>query len=214
MLDFFLQSINWIKIYVLFTLIFAFTLGFQKGTYKILITILMVSFGTELINSTLLFVKRPIGFSSTINVILHHGLWLVLLYRNSQSKKIMEIITLVFICFAVFNLFFLEGTEQFNYNTFIFGALLYIGAFIWESFRHLKQENFDFFTANKYLLLAAPVLFFFGLSFVFGFKSKELATTVVFDHIKLYPLIMTVVNALYYTLLNIYIFKEKKRKHV
>lgn len=214
MIDFFIQSINFIKIYVIITLIYAMTLGFQKTNYRILITILLISFGTELINSALLFTNKTIGFSSTINVILHNGLWLLLLLKNSKSKKVLEVITIIFFCFAFLNLFLIEGTEKFNYISFIVGALLYIGAFIWESFHHLKLENFSFFTANKYLLLAAPVLFFFGLSFVFGFKSKELASTIVFGNIKLYALIMTVVNVIYYTLLNIYIFREKRAQYV
>ncbi len=214
MLDFFIQSINFIKIYVIFTLIYAMTLGFQKANYRILTTILLISFGTELINSALLFTQKTIGFSSTINVILHNGLWLLLLLKNSKSKKVIEVVTILFLSFAFLNLFLIEGTQKFNYITFIFGALVYIGAFIWESFHHLKMENFSFFTANKYVLLAAPILFFFGLSFVFGFKSKELATTIVFGNIKLYPLIMTVVNVIYYTLLIVYIFREKRLKHV
>ena len=214
MLDFFIQSINFIKIYVVLTLIYALTLGFQKTTYRILITILLISFGTELINSALLFTKKTIGFSSTINVILHNGLWLILLLKNSKSKKVMEVVTIFFFSFAFLNLFLIEGPEKFNYITFIVGALLYIGIFIWESFYHLKLENFSFFTTNKYVLLSAPILFFFGLSFVFGFKSKELASTIVFGNIKLYPLIMTVVNIIYYTLLNIYIFREKRLQHV
>ena len=214
MLDFFIQSINFIKVYVIITLIYAMTLGFQKTTYRILITILLISFGTELINSALLFTKKTIGFSSTINVILHNGLWLILLLKNSKSKKVIEIVTIFFFSFAFLNLFLIEGPEKFNYITFIVGALFYIGTFIWESFYHLKLENFSFFTTNKYVLLSAPILFFFGLSFVFGFKSKELASTIVFGNIKLYPLIMTVVNIIYYTLLNVYIFREKRLQHV
>ncbi|MEO8517525.1 MAG: hypothetical protein ABI426_12295 [Flavobacterium sp.] len=214
MFDFFLQSINFVKLYVIFTLVFALTLGIRKKNHRLLLGILFVSFFAELIDSVLLYHKQSIGFSATLNVILHHSLWLLILYNNCLLKKTIGMFCIAFWSFSVFNLFLGEGLTAFNFSTFIVGAFLYIVAFILESFNHLKQENFDFFTSNDYLLLLAPVFFFFGLTFIFGFKSKELATTVIFENIKLYSFIMSVVNIIYYSLLTIYIYKEKKQSHV
>lgn len=214
MFDFFIQSINFIKLYVVFTLVFALTLGIRKKNHKLLLGILLVSFLAELIDSILLFHKQSIGSSATLNVIVHHSLWLLILYDNCKLKKTIAVFSIVFWSFSVFNLFFGEGLAAFNYSTFIVGAFLYVVAFILESFRNLKQENFVFFTSNDYWLLLAPVFFFFGLSFVFGFKSRELATTIIFNDIKLYSFIMYVVNIIYYSLLTIYIYKEKKQAYV
>ena len=80
-----------------------------------------------------------------------------------------------------------------------------------ESFYQLKQENFPFFFSNQFLLLMAPVLFFIGLTFMLGFKNHEILMAVFFGKLQLYKTINIVVNIVYYTLLNIYIYREKKK---
>ncbi|HLA56560.1 MAG TPA: hypothetical protein VK623_10690 [Flavobacterium sp.] len=121
---------------------------------------------------------------------------------------------IVFLAFSIINLLMFEGFSRFNFYTFIIGALLYIVLFIQDSFYRLKHEDFAFFQSNNYLLLFAPILLFLGLSFVFGFKSHSLNSTVIFGNVKLYGFIVCFVNIVYYVLINIYVNREKKMKYV
>ena len=161
----------------------------------------------------LLIIKIPIALNSSIYVILHHTLWLVLLFANVRlPKPYKNIIITVFLTSAILNLLFFEGFHKFNYYTFIAGALIYLVAFILESFYQLQKEKLDFFQSNTYLILCAPVLFFIGFSFMFGFKSRSVTSAVVFGSVKLYAFISCFANIAYYTIINIYIYKERKLK--
>jgi hypothetical protein len=213
-IEFFQYLLKPIKVYVLLTFIFAI-LNFNRKiySYKILLLILGVSIMTEIVNSFLLFNNKTIGFSTTISIIVTNALWIILLLKYTIKIKSLKYILFFYFSFCIVNMFLVEGVGNFNYYTFLGGALLYIFLFIMESFYQLKKENFTFFQSNNYLLLFSPVLFFFGLSFVFGFKSKELAETIIFSNLKLYDFIIYFVNVIYYTLINIYIYREKRLKH-
>lgn len=119
---------------------------------------------------------------------------------------------MAFLLFGLFNLVFIEKGDC-NFYTFIAGGLLYIALFIYESFLQLRNENFSFFLSRKYLLLSVPILFFFGFSFIFGFKSDELAERKIFGLIELFDFIAYFSNISYYTLINIYIYRERRLKY-
>lgn len=215
MIDFVIQFLKPLKILVMLTLLYAvFALQWKNQIHRYLLEILLVCFFTELINSILIFYSKSIVLSVTLSIILHHSLWLLLLKRFVTFPKTVHILLLCFIAFAIINLFFIEGTDNFNYYTFVVGAFIYLVVFICESFYKLKQENFAFFLSNSYLLLLAPVLFFFGLSFMFAFDSKSITSCIVFADIKLYTIIIFFVNIVYYAFINIFIYREKKMKDV
>jgi hypothetical protein len=51
------------------------------------------------------------------------------------------------------------------------------------------------------------------MSFMFSFKSHDLGETRVFADFKLYSFLQVFVNFIYYTLLNLYIYSEKRLSH-
>lgn len=208
-----LSTVKILQVYILLTFIHILLFpGNKKGDNKILFIILSISIATEIISTIFNFFNIKTGFVYSVSIIAHHSTWLYLLNRYFD-KKFNLIFVVAFLFYAITNIFFLEGTSLFNHYTFIAGGLLYIILFIYESFRNLKAENLPYFLSSKYILLSAPILFFFGLSFVFGFRSKELAETFVFGKVKLYDFIIYFVNIIYYTLINIYIYREKKLNH-
>lgn len=213
MVEFIYQFSKPLKILVLLSLLYAlYGLKWKNQTHRFVIAILFLCFFLELTNSILLFYRKSIVFSSTIGAILHHGLWLWLLARNAVFKKTAFLLLYAFMAFALANLFFIDGMQKFNYYTFVVGAFLYIIIFIYESSYRLRKENFEFFLSNIYILLIAPILFFFGMSFMFGFNSKNVTSFLLFGDVKLYTFITYFVNIIYYALINVYIYREKKLK--
>ena len=203
-----------IKILVVITFLFAvFSLSRRNSVHKYLILILLVCSLTEVVNSIIIFNNKSIVFSSTIGMILHHILWLIILEKKIYFKTVFYVLLISFIVFAAVNLFFIYGINRFNSYTFVIGAFIYILIFIYESFYKLKHENFSYFFSNSYLLIFSPVLLFLGLSFYFGFKDSALGEINVLSSIKLYDMIAYFANIIYYTLINIYIYRERKLKH-
>lgn len=62
--------------------------------------------------------------------------------------------------------------------------------------------------------MLSPVLFFIGFSLLFGFNNKNIHKIMILNRFKLYDFISYFVNITYYSLLNVYIYREKKLKHV
>ena len=209
-----LQHANLIQLLVLFTFI-SVLMRYKRDniTHRILIAILIVSLSNEVVSYYYLINggNSPIFYS--ISVLLHNCLWLFLLSRVAHLRKVIRYVLAGYIAFALVNVSVLEGSDTFNYNTFIVGAILYLVLFIIESFRRLELEQLSFFTNSKYILLCAPLLLFICLSFIFGFKSKTLYQAKVFGNIPLYKAITHFANLVYYTLINIYIFRRKRIKN-
>lgn len=206
-----LQYLNPIKVVVFLTLLFALLqLNKKNVLHKNVLVVLFICFLTELINT---FLKHK-GFSnaafSTISIIFHDIFWLFILSIIVSFRKIVIMLILCFILFCIINLLFIEKFDQYNYYTFILGALIYLIIFFYESFFQLKNEHFVFFSSNNFLLLFAPVIFFLGISLMFAFDSKEITSTIVFGKVTLYKCIIYFVNLFYYALINIYIYKESK----
>lgn len=185
----------------------------KKSSHRLLFAIITISVATEILSLILTYIGVKTGLLYTVSVVMHNSLWLILLTKDFLIKKAVIILLLSFLLVSILNFLFYEGSINFNNYTFIIGAFLYIVIFIYESFYQLKYDNFSFFSSNNYILLFAPVLFFFGLSFIFGFKNKELAATVVYGKVELYSFIGSFVNFIYYTLINIYIYKEKQQEN-
>lgn len=202
------EPIQW---YIFATFVFAMVSFIPKNpVYRILFLILLVNSITEMISVVLALHHIRLGFLFSVSLIFHNGLWLWLLYKAVKQRLLFKLLFIGYLGFAVLNLICWEGSSRFNINTFIIGAFLYLTVFIYESFFQLKQENFPYFLSNYYLLLLAPVLFFVGLSFVLGFKSRALTRTIIYGNVHLYEFIVCFINIIYYSLINIYIYREKK----
>lgn len=203
--------INPIKIMVLVSFIFALaSLRRSNRDHCYLLLILGTCLATEIIDSVLYFFGYSNGLTMSISIIFHDCFWLLLLRRNIAFKVSLTMGLLLFLAFAVANLFLMSGHFGFNYYTFVIGAFIYIVLFLYENFYQLQKENLAFFLSNSYLLLFAPILFFVDLSLMFGFDSKAVTSHRIFGLIKLYDFAIYFVNAAYYFLINIYIYREKK----
>jgi hypothetical protein len=112
--------------------------------------------------------------------------------------------------FSVLLIFYWEGTKSLNNYSFVLGTFIYVISFILFSFKFLKQEKFSWLLSNNYLLLISPILFFLGHSFMFAFDSQSLYYTKLFKNINLYPIVSYFVSIIYYSLINLYIYKENK----
>jgi hypothetical protein len=204
-----------IKIYIFIVFITAW-LCCNKGlkTNKLLLAILTVS----VINEVLCGLFNHIGFSisniCTGYVIVNCFLWLTILKEVSHNKKIIQNGVYLFLFFAIFNLLLLDGLHYFNSYTFVFGALLYVLFFLYDSSNELRKENFDYFNSPTFILISAPVLFFIGFSFTFGFKTNKIDKIIIYNHITLYNFISWFVNFIYYSLILVYVYQNKKVKNV
>lgn len=206
--------INPIKVCVFITLLFAFLfLRRTTRTNSLLYAILWVSFGTEVVNSVLLYLDYSIRIAFSVSILFHHLLWLLLLLEYVTAKKGLRFAIISFVVFGVVNLVGIETVNKYNYYTFVYGALLYILFFIYESYIQLQQENVTFFISNSFIVLFAPLLFFFGLSLMFGFRDVRVTSTLIFGAVTLYNFMIHLVCIFYYTLLNIYLFREKSIRH-
>lgn len=198
--------------YVTLTLGYAyFNLNRGNKVHRYLLSILILCFITELINSFLYYFALPTRICFSISITIHHSLWLGLLGESMDNKKSIFYWRAGFWLFAALNFIYIEWINSFNYLTVVVGAFIYLVVFIMECYRHLKRENVSYFVSNQYILLFAPVLFFFGLSLMFGFSTEDIASRDAIGSISLYVVIINFACVAYYTLLNIYIFREKKQ---
>lgn len=213
MLENFLININPIGIFILITFLIGFLfLELKKIKNKVLFTLLLVCLLTEVLSIILIEKKIFFLLLYSISFIFHHSIWLFLICNYINNKKLAYVVLVLFIGFSIFNILYIEKTKL-NCYTFILGAMFYLILFIYKSYLELKLENLSFFKTNDYLLLFAPVIFFFGLSFIFSFRDLPIKNTFIFYDLKLYTFISYFVNIVYYALINIYIYKERKLKN-
>ena len=205
--------INPIKVIVVITLLFTlFSLSFKTRLHRFLLLILIICFVNEVINSIFIYCEKPIGITNSVSIVFHHLLWLLLLRDNCSKKEMLTYSIDFFLLFSILNFTIMVSTGNYNYYTFVVGAFIYVVFFIYESFYQLEKENLPFFISNNYILTTAPLLFFFGMSLLFGFKNKSITSTIVFNSMTLYNFIINLVCLVYYTLVNIYIYREKTIK--
>jgi hypothetical protein len=206
----FSEIVNPIKIVVLVTALHAWMrLDTRRRENAYLFVILCGALATETTNSVLSYAGRPFNMVVTAFAVVHHSLWLLLLGHILRYGRSMTLIAVGFIVFALANVLFLEGTSHFNYYTFVVGAFIYLMIFLYESSAQLRRENFDFFLCGSYLLIFAPVIFLFGFSLVFGFRSRQISSAMIHG-VKVFDIVSYFSNIVYYTMLNIYIHRQKK----
>ncbi len=177
--------------------------------HRYLLYILLVVFITELVNSVLIYNDRSIRIPFNTSIVFHDIFWMLAFRENINHKKMSNITLCLFVLFSIINFMVVEIADLNNYYTFIFGALLYVILFIYESYNQLREENLMYFLSNNYLLLFAPVYFFFGMGLMLGFKPLQVTRMILFGQVTLYVFIVNIVCIAYYTLINIYIYREK-----
>lgn len=210
MIELFFQYCRPIKILVFVTLVFALAnLHRSNKMHLLLLGVLLICFATETLVTTFKILGIANGLLITISIILHDSLWLLILTRGQLANKNRIIPITVFWIFGISNLLFWQGLFLFNYYTFVAGAFFYIAIFLHMNFKELKSENILFFFSNEYVLLFTPVVFFIGLSFMFGFSNSAI-TSARIANLKLYDIVIHAVDLIYYTLINIYIYRERK----
>src|SRR5690606_11055242 len=184
--------------------------SYKKKYFAHLLIILVMS----LLNEVVYFLELEIyPLTSSLYIIILFIRWLLILQKAFQIPlALLQTVLAVFVVFSLSNLFFIEKLS-FNKYTFVFGSLIYLLMYLVFSFRSLKTENLSLFISNDFLLISAPILFFLGMSFLFGFRSYELTSTVVFGKMTLYTIIVYFVNFVYYTMMNFFILKDRKKTY-
>lgn len=210
----FINNINPIGILVFITFFYGiFNLNLKNKRHQYLMVVIFISLITETIATVLLCCQKDLSLLYSISFIFHQTVWLFIIVKSINNKKIRLLTVSSFLTFSIINMAFIEKLDL-NYLTFITGSLLYISMFIYESYYQLQKENLSYFTSSDYLLLFAPVLFFLGFSFIFGFRDLDVRDTIVFGETDLYSFISSFINIIYYLMINLYIYTEQKEKNM
>lgn len=168
----------------------------------------------EVVNSLLVHNGKSIAVFLSIATIVLFGLWFYV-FKLTNSAVVGQYINYIiggFTLYGIFNVYS-GSSEKFCYYTFVVGSFIYIVLFLSVSYFYLKKEALHFFQSNAFLLLFSPVCFFMGMSFMFSFNSRSITSYTVFNDFELYTLINYFVNFIFYFILNLYIYKERKLKN-
>lgn len=207
----FIHEINLLQFFIFLTFLHAvFSLKRNQRPHCYLGLVLLLALTTETIWIVFKFLHWSVYTLYSVSFIFYHLLWLMILTRALSNKQLGKMILAGFLSFSLANLFLIEK-DNLNYLTFIAGALLYISLFLWHSYQQLQREALNYFTQNEYLLLCIPVIFFFGFSFMFGFRNLPYRNVIVFGHTDLYTFLSYSANIVYYSLANLYIYRERKQ---
>lgn len=193
-------------VYIFFTL---FYFVIKKNSNKPLMLFLLLTVTNIIVSSILLKFSLSIKLIYNIYVILAHSLLLHLLIISTRIKFC---IVPLFLIFSIINLIFIEGYNFFNTKSFVLSSIMYLIIFIYISFNKIKNDDLEFFTNNNFILISSPIIYFIGFSLMFGFKSKILNDVKLINGLKLFDFISFFVNIVFYTLINIFIFKQNNLK--
>ena len=207
----YIKTTNPISLLILVTLCYAiFKLKKNSFTNQLLILIMSASTLSELLTVVCIVWNIDFSIIYSLYFIIIGMAWLLILTQEPHLKKVKFIVILLFLLFSLLNIVFIEKMNL-NYYTFIIGSFIYVSLFIYESYKQLNNENLNYFKTNNYKLLFAPILFFLGMSIVFGFRNSTVKDFYIFENIQLYTLIAYTVNIIYFFIINLYIYKEQKR---
>lgn len=193
-----------IKVYIIITLIHFLVAKTNNMQLKY---ILIISGANVIITDILKYLNIETDLNLNAYVILNAFFWLQIIIFNLK-KQHKSIMSFLFIVVTILSFSFVD-IHKFYHNYFVISSIVYILIFFRVCIKHLKHENITFFQSNNFILLFAPVLFFFGMSFIFGFKSSIFSNTYLFEGINVYGFINFLVNLVYYSLLNHYILKSR-----
>lgn len=211
-----MHYLNLINIYVLITFIHLIVkINNNYFGKKIILTIVTISLITEIVTIALISADlyKYLSISYAISLMLHNFLWIYLLLHYVKKLKLILSILIIYFTMIVINYFAFENGKVSNYNSFIFSSFIFLIIYLIECFNNLKNEKLSFFTSNKFYLITSPILFFLGFSFMFAFNNSDLRSVKILN-MELYGIIANFVNIIYYTLINIYLFKELKTNQI
>lgn len=203
-----------VKIYIFIVLIISsFFLPRKLDIKWLIIIFILIGFLTELTNTILLVHNKSIILTSIIGVFFQNTLLLVSLFKigGFQKNTLIILLSLHFFITGIDVLFF-GKLNSFNYNSFITSAIIYISCFLSISLAKLKNEQLKFFSSKEFLLAFSPIPFYFGMSFIFAFKSVVLSFEIIFNKVYLYMLINIISNFIMYTLILVHIIKDKNQQ--
>lgn len=204
-----MKFLNPIAVLVIITFIMGlFFLIKNNCTEVLLIFVLFVSSLTEITSIYLLSNAKSINLLYNISFFLHNTIWILILFNVFRNNFLRNIILLIYTLFVILNLFYFEKYSL-NNMSFVFGALLYLFVFTSEIYKNLRIDNLDFLNKIEFILILAPVLFFFGFSFIFSFQNAEIRSVKIFGTIDLYTFIAHTINIIYYVTINFYIYKKR-----
>lgn len=203
------ENLTPVAVIVFATFLLYITLLKIKTTeHKLVFWILLVDVIIEFFSALMLALNLNYVPIYNIGFYLHNVLWLALLIKVMEWKKWGYYVLIFYAVFAVSDSCF-SPISLLNVKGFIFGGMLYILLFILAIYSKLKSEDFLFFYKNQFIIISVPIMFFFGLCITLAFDS-QVRKIVIYKEYSLYDLINNFVNIIYYSLLLIYIKKERK----
>lgn len=194
-----------IKLYIILTFIYFLVAKVKHWPLK---SILFVAALNSILTNVFIKYELPYYILSNIYVILHAGLWFYII-KEYLSKKQALALGITWTGLTLYYVITINILDKFYNRYFALTSILYIILFFLLCIKRLKNEDLDFFNSNTFKLIAAPVIYFLGLSFMFGFDAK-IFSEITIANIGIYELINFIVNVIYYTLLNYYIYKSVK----
>lgn len=204
--------INPIKILILLTFVhFVIRVDRRKKIDALLFLVLAVNLFNEVLSGLLRHYQIKLATSSNVYILLHATIWLLLLAHVAHPLLKKRFSFFAYGYFIMALVFLLTDVTVFQIVPLIVGALLYVALFIYDCSLRMQREELGYFSSDRYLLVTAPLLFFIGLGILFGFKNKQLHQT-HFAGIQLFHIISYFTNAIYYILINVYIYKHSRRK--
>ena len=211
----FLKHLTFINYFIFFSLFYVvFQLNYKSKIHLVLFLIISVSLINEFYNVYLITEKKDQFWNNNAFVLLNQILWYGLFSMVLNKKRLFLLLFSIFSTFSIFMYLKYNVLTEFIFEIFIFGAVIYVSFFLIFSFLRLKNEEITFFTSNHFIIISAPLLFFIGTSLIFSFRNDNLAKFVILNNISFYTFITYFVNIIYYSLINIYIYKERRPKNV
>ncbi len=211
-MDFLLKEINLINITVLLTLIYALlNLDYRIKVNLFLLFILFTGLLSEISYIILNGYNLKTTYAHMVNTFLFHSIWLFILKEYVTKKEILLYLTWLFVIFSLVNFVIIVVTGKYNFYSFVLGSIIYTVFFIKENYRQMKAEALQFFISDFYLLIFSPLLFMLGLSLILSFAKAEIVRAEMFWGITLYKLFVNLACLVYYSLINIYIYRQRKQ---
>ena len=198
-----------ISIFILLIVIYAFV-RVRGVNHNLLKLILLVTGINVFLTELLIAYSINIRLNTNLYFILNNFLWIQILLQHFRRRN-KTIINFGLIIFIALSLYTNSIISDVFYTYFTLTSLLYIALFFLISTKYLKNENITFFQSLDFILIFAPVLFFLGMSFIFGFKSDVFSKTYILEGVNVYRFINFIVNMVYYWLIAYYVFKSKKQ---
>ena len=205
-----MKHINPINVTVLLTIIHALLcLNRKKKINRYLLIVLFTGVVSEI--SFIIFESLNIKttYVHMVSTFIFHTFWLFILKEHVTKKKLLLYLSYFFIFFSIVNFCFVIVSGKYNFYSFVLGSILYTLFFIKENYRQMKAESLQFFINDTYLLIFAPLMFMLGLSLILSYAKSEIVKAEVIFGITLYKLFVNLACLVYYSLINIYIYREK-----